>query len=137
MINHFTITIHDDNGVKQFKLHQFVKKAIIYALVFIALIVFIGIATILYLNNNVSDIEKNISEVQTAYNKLQEKNKALSKSIKENQVKIEVDELPKVKAPKLFMIQLFQNLNLLSNIENKITLDHFRENVAKFIPSMN
>lgn len=42
--------------------------------------------------------------------------------------------------PKLTLvniIQLFQNLNLLSNIENKISLDHFRENVAKFIPSMN
>ncbi|MFK7904091.1 MAG: ATP-binding protein [Chitinophagales bacterium] len=37
----------------------------------------------------------------------------LRATIRENEVQIEADQLPKVKAPKLFMIQLFQNL--LSN----------------------
>ena len=53
MNNHFTVTIHDDNGVQQYNLHRFVKKAIIYALLFLGVIALISIGTILYLNDEV------------------------------------------------------------------------------------
>ncbi|NPA59786.1 MAG: M23 family peptidase, partial [Epsilonproteobacteria bacterium] len=53
MNDHFTVTIHDDNGVKQFNIHKMVKKAIVYALIFLGTLAFISIATVVYLNNTV------------------------------------------------------------------------------------
>jgi len=142
MINHFTITIHDDNGVKQFKLHQFVKKAIIYAIAFITLIVFVGIATILYLNESVSSIEKNISEVQNAYNELQDKNAQLNQSIKENQVvlftkKEEINELSDSLKEIETMMGLIPDEN--TSIEDRITTtkmnSEHRRALLQFIPN--
>ena len=33
------------------------------------------------------------------------------------------------------LVQLFSNLNLLSNIENKITLEQFKEQACQYIPN--
>jgi len=81
MNSHFTVTIHDEKGVKQFNLHKFVKKAILYALLFIATIIFSAIATILYLNHNIDKLNKKTKEVTVAYNKLKQQNKELDNSI--------------------------------------------------------
>ena len=70
MDNHFTITIHDDNGVKQIHLHQFVKKAMLYTLAFIALLIIIAVSTILYLDDSVDSIEDKKNGVEKAYNQL-------------------------------------------------------------------
>ena len=86
MNNHFTITINDDNGVRQFNLHQIMKKAILYILSFFGFIGLMGVATILYLNNSLENIEMKRDSVQSAYNLLQEKNNALDESIKETQL---------------------------------------------------
>ena len=74
MDNHFTVTIHDDNGVKQFNVHRFVKKAIFYALLFVMSMVIIAVGTILYLNNSVKLIEHKRDGVQLAYDEMKEKN---------------------------------------------------------------
>ena len=50
MNNHFTITINDDNGVRQFNLHQIMKKAILYVIFFGGAVTLIAVGTILYLN---------------------------------------------------------------------------------------
>jgi len=142
MINHFTVTIHDDNGVKQFKLHQFVKKAIIYAIAFIALIVFIGIAAILYLNDSVSDIENNILEVQAAYDKLQEKNKKLNKSIQDNQIvlftkKEEISELSESlkEIENLMGLTPDENTTIEERINTTKMNSQHRRTLLQFIPS--
>jgi len=77
MNDHFTITINDDNGVKQFNVHQFVKKAIIYAGLFLTLIGIIAAGTILYLDYEVDKIEVRRLNVQNAYVALEEKNKQI------------------------------------------------------------
>ena len=74
MDNHFTVTIHDDNGVKQFNVHRLVKKALFYALLFVMSMVIIATGTILYLNNSVKLIENKRDSVQLAYKEMKEKN---------------------------------------------------------------
>jgi len=79
--NHFTVTIHDDNGVKQFNVHRFVTKALLYASLFILSMVFIAVGTILYLNNSVEAIELKRDGVQSAYEDIKERNIALQRNM--------------------------------------------------------
>ena len=74
MNNHFTVTIHDDNGYRQFNVHQFVKKALLYALGFILTMVMIAAGTILYLNESVDEIELKRLGVAKALQELKENN---------------------------------------------------------------
>ncbi|MDF1874658.1 peptidoglycan DD-metalloendopeptidase family protein [Sulfurimonas sp. SAG-AH-194-I05] len=89
MNNHFTVTIHDDNGVKQYNLHHFVKQAIMYALLFLGVVALISVGTILYLNDEVDAIEvKRLSE-QDNFIKLQNKNEELNGNILNSQNMLE------------------------------------------------
>ncbi len=81
MSEHFTITIHDDNGIRQLNFHQFVKKIALYIGVFFIFVAFIAISTILYLDKEVGDIELKRLEVHQAYDKLKNKNSELNKEI--------------------------------------------------------
>ncbi|MEA2091801.1 MAG: M23 family metallopeptidase [Campylobacterota bacterium] len=86
MNDHFTITIHDDNGVKQFNLHQIVKKAIFYAVSFLGFIALAAVGTILYLNYSVDEIEIRRQNTQSAYDILKKKNSELDKSMHNTQL---------------------------------------------------
>lgn len=86
MNNHFTITIHDDNGVKQFNLHKIIKKAILYAAMFLGTVALFAVATILYLDYKVDEINREHQSVQKAYLAQKEKNRLLDESIKDTQV---------------------------------------------------
>ncbi len=86
MNNHFTITINDDNGVRQFNLHQAVKKIIWYILGFIAFIALFAVSTILYLNYTVDKIDDKRLNIQKAYEKIQLKNSKLITSMKDTQI---------------------------------------------------
>ncbi len=81
MDNHFTVTIHDNHGVKQYNLHHFVKKALIYAALFLGLIGLVSAGTIVYLNDEVDVIELKRVQEQNDYVKLQDKNNELHVSI--------------------------------------------------------
>jgi murein DD-endopeptidase MepM/ murein hydrolase activator NlpD len=89
MNNHFTITINDDNGVKQFNLHQIIKKAILYVILFGAIVTLMAVGTILYLNHAVDAIEQKRLNMQSAYMLQKEKNKELDDSIKETNLSLE------------------------------------------------
>ena len=89
MNSHFTVTIHDDNGVKQYNLHRFVKKALMYAALFLGFVALISVATILYLSNEVDAIETKRLYEQENFAKLQDKNRELSLSMKSTQSKLE------------------------------------------------
>ena len=86
MDNHFTITINDDNGVKQFNIHQIMKKASLYVLGFFAFIALVAIGTILYLNSSVDSIEERRLQMQNSFTLLKEKNKKLDDSMKQTQL---------------------------------------------------
>ena len=81
MNNHFTITIHDDNGVRQINLHRFVKNALLYALGFIGVLTFIALGTILYLDNSVDTVEDKKNAIEKAYKELEEKNIVLTQNM--------------------------------------------------------
>jgi len=83
MNNHFTITINDDNGVKQFNIHQIMKKAALYIAAFVGFIALVAVGTILYLNSSVDSIEEKRQKMQNAYVLLKHKNKVLDESIKQ------------------------------------------------------
>lgn len=86
MNNHFTITINDDNGVKQFNLHQVIKKVAVHLVLFIGIVTVVAVGTILYLNYVVDEIEAKRQSTQKAYMVQKEKNQALDESIKETQM---------------------------------------------------
>jgi len=86
MNNHFTITINDDNGVRQFNIHQIMKKAALYIAGFVGFIALVAVGTILYLNSSVDAIDEKRQKVQEAYLKLEDKNLALDNSMKQTQL---------------------------------------------------
>lgn len=81
MDNHFTVTIHDTNGLKQFNLHTFIKKALLYAAAFLATVTLVAVATILYLDYSVEEIEKKRFDMEVSYANLQLKNLELDESM--------------------------------------------------------
>jgi len=90
MNNHFTVTIHDDNGVRQFNMHHFVKKALAYASLFIISIIIFALGTILYLDNSVDEIEKKRNEIIQAYNEIEAKNLKLQDSMSDTQASLKL-----------------------------------------------
>ena len=98
MNNHFTITIHDDKGVKQFNIHKLIKKAFVYVALFLLSVILIASGMILYLNASVDKLQKRKDEVAKAYETLLQKNEELQKSMSEttyalNSKEKELDEL--------------------------------------------
>ena len=89
MDNHFTVTINDDNGVRQFNLHHFVKRAILYAVVFLGIVALFAVGTILYLNHSVDLIEKKRLEMEIAYANLKLKNSELDQSMKDTELALD------------------------------------------------
>jgi len=79
---HFTVTIHDDNGVKQFNLHKFVKKALLYAGLFLVTLGLIAVATILYLDYSVDTVQQKKDAIKRAYEDLKAKNEILDETMK-------------------------------------------------------
>jgi len=81
MNNHFTVTIHDDNGVRQFNVHRLMKKLLIYTAVFIFTLIIIAVGTILYLDNSVEEMEKKKESIKFAYEQMKQNNATLKKSM--------------------------------------------------------
>ncbi|PHR59510.1 MAG: peptidase M23 [Arcobacter sp.] len=95
MHNQFTITIHDVHGVKQFNIHQIVKKFGLYLLGFLLFIFAMSAFSISYLNVSVNKIEEKKDEMELAYISLKRKNQKLQNIVveTENTLKIKRDEL--------------------------------------------
>jgi murein DD-endopeptidase MepM/ murein hydrolase activator NlpD len=79
---HFTITIHDDNGYRQFNLHKIVKKAFFYAGIFLLTLAIIAVSTILYLNYSVDTLQHKRERIEKAYEAMKEQNLQLEKNMK-------------------------------------------------------
>lgn len=81
MDKHFTVTIHDENGVKQFNIHKLLKKAFFYAGLFLLSVALIAVGTILYLNYSVDVVQKKRDKIESAYKDLTEQNILLEQSM--------------------------------------------------------
>lgn len=62
MSSHFSIIIQDENGVKQFNLHNIIKKASTAIIVFLIFMLGGAISLIIYLSHSVDTIEKKLSQ---------------------------------------------------------------------------
>lgn len=89
MDNHFTVTIQDRNGLHQFNLHRFVKKALLYATLFLILLMLIATGTILYLHHSVEVAEKKKKTLLLEYKEQKKRNEALQKSMEQTQNSLE------------------------------------------------
>jgi murein DD-endopeptidase MepM/ murein hydrolase activator NlpD len=68
----FTITIHDLHGVRQYNLHQIIKKVALYATLFIVFSFLVGVFSIVYLDHTVDAIKAKKEETEQAYKELQQ-----------------------------------------------------------------
>jgi len=98
MDKHFTITIHDENGVKQFNIHKILKKIFIYILALIVSIGLIAFGTILYLNYSINEMQKKKNTIQIAYKMLTNEDEKLQNKIQKTtellkEKKEELDEV--------------------------------------------
>ncbi len=120
MNNHFTITINDDNGVRQFNLHHFMKKAILYVGLFLAFIALSAVGTILYLDYELDQIEIRRLKVENAYRKLEKKNSILNQNMQntQNALEIKKDELLEV-SDSLAEIEIMIGLSIADDIPLK------------------
>ncbi len=142
MNDHFTITIHDDEGVKQFNLHQIVKKAIFYATLFLGVVSLIGVGTILYLNESVDKLEIKRHDTQNAYDILKIKNDKLDIKMEETSSallskKKELDEVSDslLEIQTLIGITPVTDMSLQESVNiTKLTTEQ-RATLLQFIPS--
>jgi murein DD-endopeptidase MepM/ murein hydrolase activator NlpD len=68
----FTVTVHDVNGVRQFNLHQIVKKIILYVVLFLLFLFVSGASIIIYLSDSLNDLDKKRALLITENKTLQE-----------------------------------------------------------------
>ena len=113
MNDQFTITIHDSHGIKQFNIHQIIKRMGIYVLIFILFIFALAAFSIAYLNVSVNKIQDKKNEIKQAFTLLEKKNQELIKTVEltEDTLKMKRDELVSV-------------TDKLSDIENLIGLSN-------------
>ncbi len=111
MLNHFTITITDEEGVKQYNLNKIIKKLFLYAVLFLTVFIIVSVGTIYYLSQSVQETEAKKERMQRAYFQLVQKNKRLQNSTKKIQ-----EELAQKR------LQLEEVSNSLSEIETLIGL---------------
>ncbi|MDA3908893.1 MAG: M23 family metallopeptidase [Sulfurimonas sp.] len=142
MNNHFTITINDDHGVKQFNLHQIVKKGIWYIVMSVGFVALIAVGTILYLDYSVDQIEIKRGDTQQAYDTMKKKNEELDQSMRDTQVALLVkkkelnevsDSLSEIET--LIGIAPVQDMTLQERVSiTKLNSEHMAT-LLQFIPS--
>ena len=127
MNDHYTIIIKDDKGEKKYSVHRFIKKAMIYASIFLGSIFLVGFSAILYLTFTVDALEKNREGIKNAYYLLVKKEEKLNKSLKTTQ------DILKQKKQKLDTLTTsLGEIELMMGIETNTTLSvEERVNSAK------
>ena len=93
--NRFTITINDNKGIKQYNLHEVIKKIAIYGALGVVVIFALGAFFIFYLNYSLNTITKKTEAAKVAYTLLEKKNEKLEKdiSIREKAIEKKSQEL--------------------------------------------
>lgn len=142
MNNHFTITVHDDNGVKQYNLHHFVKKALMYAGLFLGVIILISVGTILYLSDEVDAIQKKRLEEQNSYHTLQNKNIELNQKIiaSNSKLKQKKEELDKMtdslsEIEEIIGISPVEDMPLMKRVDIAKLSSEDMQTLLQFIPN--
>lgn len=85
----FTVTINDNNGIRQYNLHEVIKKIIMYSVIGILVIFAVGGFFIFYLNYSLDTITQKKEAMQKAYTLLAQKNKSLKDVVETKEKHIE------------------------------------------------
>jgi len=146
MDSHFTITISDEKGIKQFDVHKIMQKAIWYGGGFIVFFALLSMGTIYYLNDSVDDLQDTQKVLQHNNKELSEtiklKQEELNKNIEltENQINEKREELAKV-MNKLSEIEVIMGLvpDEANSLEERVELADVgvqqMHTLFQFIPS--
>jgi murein DD-endopeptidase MepM/ murein hydrolase activator NlpD len=142
MHNRFTVTIHDENGVKQFNLHQAIKKVFLYGVLSLFGFFIVGAVIIVFLHSSLNDIQSKKAEVEQAYNELRERNQGLRNSIekteerlaaKKNELDVVTDKLNNIEV--LIGLSPTESSSLTERVEiAKLTSEQMAA-LLKFIPN--
>ena len=135
MDKHFTITIHDENGVKKFNVHKLLKKFFFYFLALLVSIGFLAVGTILYLNYSVDKIDKKRAALKEAYEKLHLQDELLQEEmqIKKEQLSELSDSLSEIE--KFMGIKPLENENLKERVNITKLTSAQRATLLELIPS--
>ena len=74
MKNRFIVTITDINGSKQYNIHQYMKRIVLYIVLLVVVIFFFSFISIQLLLKEVKQIEDKRNLMQREYSKINEKN---------------------------------------------------------------
>ena len=142
MNKHFTVTIHDEDGVKQFNVNNIVKKALLYVGLFLLGLLIISMGTILYLNESVNSMQDKRHGIEVAYEEIKEKNLKLQMSMSQTSVVLDKkkeeidalsDSLSEIEA--LIGLKPLQDRSLKHRVdETKLTSQH-RAVIMQLIPN--
>lgn len=142
MDDHFTITIHDDKGVKQFNVHNLLKRFMWYGISLFGIILFVGWGASLYMYDQIHTIEN-------AQEQLQNKNEILKANLlniekklleKKTLLTLKQKELASLSSS-LKDIEIFIGIHLEDNatIEERVNLTKVSSahmaTLLQFIPS--
>lgn len=114
---HYTVTIHDENGVRQFNLHKITRKLFLYAAFFALGVGILATSVIVYLNVSLSDINQKKRALDAAHKTLLAENKKLCEDIEvqESALQLKQNELHTV-SDRLNDIELLIGLSTPENV---------------------
>lgn len=142
MDKHFTITIHDENGVKKFNVHKLLKKFFFYLLALIISMGLFAMGTIIYLNNSVDKVQKKKQEIEKAYKTLKTQDELLQKSIQETKehLKEKKQELEEIsdslsEIEELMGLKTIENADLQERVNITKLTSKQRATLLELIPS--
>jgi murein DD-endopeptidase MepM/ murein hydrolase activator NlpD len=139
---HFTITIHDENGVKKFNVHKLLKKFFFYLLALLIAIGLLAVGTILYLNYSVDKIDTKRQALQKAYETLREKDEQLQISMQQTQERLKQkkqefdavsDSLAEIE--ELMGLKPIENANLQERVNITKLTSQERATLLELIPN--
>lgn len=142
MDKHFTITIHDENGVKKFNVHKLLKKFFFYLLALLISIGLMAVGTILYLNYSIDKISAKRADVEKAYKNLQAEDLLLQASMQKTKksLKSKKEELDAVsdsltEIEELMGLKPIANADLLERVNSTKLTSKERATLLELIPS--
>jgi len=114
----FSITVCDLHGIRQYSIHQIIKKIVVYLVLGIFAFLAIAMAIIYYLHNTVNDLEDKRESVIEANSLLQEKNRHLKESVKKNEEMLQgvTDKLTEIET--IIGMQPPKDLDLLQRFDS-------------------
>jgi len=135
MDKHFTITIHDENGVKKFNVHKLLKKFFFYLLALLISIGILAVGTILYLDYSVDKIDKKRVALKAAYEKLRWQDRLLQEEMqtKQEQLAELSDSLSEIE--KFMGLKPIESANLKERVNITKLTSAQRATLLELIPS--